>query len=290
MAEPVFRDRDAWATIRGYFYQIQITIQRWMDLEPGEELRLECGEDIDRVGRALCENGTASEQLLLEQVKHREKHLTLRSPEALAALTCFHCHRVANPQVRLRFRYVTNASVGREATSQMPGGVPAIEAWERLRLGSFAPREEGGALGGIRSVLSTVPKPAGVREDDWEALRQFIRAADNTELLGLVRSVEWGTGTTSFELMESKIQQQLVETGRAASSEESHSLYLRLVLFVLKRLSASGPKSLVPENLDGVISAPGLGSADSRLLRMIELLLVSETASSKDIREIGVCT
>jgi hypothetical protein len=283
----VFRDRDAWATIRGYFYQIQITIQRWLDLEPGEELRLECGEDIDRVGRALSESGTGSEaSRLLEQVKHREKPVTLRSAEALAALVSFHRHRVANPQVRLRFRYITNAPVGREAKSHMPGGVPAIEAWERLRSESFGPGEEAGVLAGIRSLLSIVPKPRSVLEEDWRALCQFIRAADDAELLGLVRSVEWGTGTTSFELMESEIEQQLVETGRAASPEESHSLYQRLVLFVLKRLSASGPKSLAPEDLDGVISAPGLGAADSRLLQMVDLLLVSATESLQDIRDI----
>jgi len=150
----VFRDRDVWATFRGYFYQIRVTIQRWLDLEPGEQLQLECGEDIDRVGRALSERGTVSEvSRLLEQLKHREKPVTLRSAEALAALASFHCHRVANPQVCLRFRYITNAPVGREAKSQMLGGVPAIEAWERLRSESLGPGEEVSVLASIRSLL-----------------------------------------------------------------------------------------------------------------------------------------
>jgi len=40
------RDRDAWATIRGYVYQVDVTIDRWLDLQPGQELELERGEDI----------------------------------------------------------------------------------------------------------------------------------------------------------------------------------------------------------------------------------------------------
>ena len=40
-------ERDAWATIRGYVYQVDLTIQRWLELEPGFELELERGEDVD---------------------------------------------------------------------------------------------------------------------------------------------------------------------------------------------------------------------------------------------------
>ena len=77
--------RDAWATIRGYVYQVAVTIARWLELLPGEELHLECGEDIDKVSRALATSADEQSRLL-EQVKHRERSLSLRSPSALDAL------------------------------------------------------------------------------------------------------------------------------------------------------------------------------------------------------------
>ena len=43
------RNRDAWATIRGYVYQVELTIDRWLTLQPEQVLELERGEDIDTV-------------------------------------------------------------------------------------------------------------------------------------------------------------------------------------------------------------------------------------------------
>jgi hypothetical protein len=73
------RDRDAWSTIRGYVYQIDITIQRWLDLLPNQVLELERGEDIDIISRSLIA-GSEERDRLLEQVKHRDSSLTLRKP------------------------------------------------------------------------------------------------------------------------------------------------------------------------------------------------------------------
>ncbi len=71
------RDRDAWNTIRGYVYQVDLTIERWLNLQPGQTLELECGEDIDIVSRSLT--ATPEErQRLLEQVKHRVSSITLK--------------------------------------------------------------------------------------------------------------------------------------------------------------------------------------------------------------------
>jgi hypothetical protein len=72
------RSRDAWATIRGYVYQVDLTILRWLSLTEGQQLELERGEDIDTVSKNLTEMFKATpdeQQRLLEQVKHRDaKH------------------------------------------------------------------------------------------------------------------------------------------------------------------------------------------------------------------------
>src|SRR2546426_12807613 len=84
--QPVFvapTNRDAWSTIRAFVYQADLTIERWLHLDPEQDLQLECGEDIDTVSQFI-QDGV--EERLLEQVKHREENVTLKHESALSAL------------------------------------------------------------------------------------------------------------------------------------------------------------------------------------------------------------
>jgi len=50
MASPEFiplQNRDASRIIRGFLYQIELTIKRWIELDDASILELERGEDID---------------------------------------------------------------------------------------------------------------------------------------------------------------------------------------------------------------------------------------------------
>jgi hypothetical protein len=90
------RARDAWATIQGYVYQVELTIARWIDIQLGEQLELERGEDLDLVSAAVTAFGEELERIL-EQVKHLEPvAVTLHSAQALAN---FHAHRIADPSI-----------------------------------------------------------------------------------------------------------------------------------------------------------------------------------------------
>jgi hypothetical protein len=106
-------ERDAWATIAGFVYQVDLTILRWLNLDDNEWLELECGEDIDTVRQEL-EMDSPQDSRLLEQVKRRKANITLRSSVALVAMANFCIHRATNPNIRLRFRFVTTAETGRE--------------------------------------------------------------------------------------------------------------------------------------------------------------------------------
>jgi len=68
--------RDAWSSIRGFVYQVDLTILSWIDLGEDSILELESGEDIDKIA-----NNFNNEEVLRElwQVKHRDSNLTLRS-------------------------------------------------------------------------------------------------------------------------------------------------------------------------------------------------------------------
>ena len=47
------KNRDAWSTIRGFVYQVDNTILRWIDLQKNEILELEKGEDVDIVTKDI---------------------------------------------------------------------------------------------------------------------------------------------------------------------------------------------------------------------------------------------
>jgi hypothetical protein len=82
----VFReisDRDAWSSIRGYVYQVDHTISRWLDIKPQERIELERGEDYDMINLD-SQGGEVLRQLV--QIKHREDNLTLNSETILESI------------------------------------------------------------------------------------------------------------------------------------------------------------------------------------------------------------
>ena len=46
--------RDATVVIRGYVYQVNTTLLKWIELEPDQRLELEAGEDIDSLQEAVA--------------------------------------------------------------------------------------------------------------------------------------------------------------------------------------------------------------------------------------------
>jgi hypothetical protein len=74
--------RDAWSTIAGFVLQVDFTILRWLNLENGEVLELECGEDIDTIQEQLSAAGI-DETRRMEQITRESGTLTLRTPKAL---------------------------------------------------------------------------------------------------------------------------------------------------------------------------------------------------------------
>lgn len=258
-------NRDAWATIRGFVYQADVTIDRWLSLEPAQELELECGEDIDTVSRYL--EGRADERLL-EQIKHRDANVTLKSGEALAALANAVEHRNNNPHLPLLFRFTTNARPGKELLSPFTGNLPGILAWSRLRLSEIGTQalaasqaegsaEAAGLFRGIRQILSGAQtRPEDLSETTWSRFRQFVETAEDAAMRSLIRDFEWSTGSTAAEEMSDRIQQKLLEQGRASGPTEAYGQYQRLFLHVLKTLSKREGKRLTAAELPEILQQP----------------------------------
>jgi len=204
------RDRDAWSTIRGYVYQVDLTIKRWLDLESHQILELECGEDIDIVGRALLADLEESDRLL-EQVKHRERSLTLRSSEAISAIANFIEHCQTSPTADIIFQFTTNTKVGKEKLSPIPNRIAAIEVWESLRTGESEEENKNAFLAGIRQILKNAKKPSDLQDDTWQKFSNFICISTNEELIALIRKFEWRTNAPEAQSIKKNLQKQLLD-------------------------------------------------------------------------------
>ncbi len=245
--------RDAHATIAGFFYQANITLLRWMALQPGQYLELEAGEDIDTVESADAEPGSA-ERRLLEQLKVRStRSVTLRSPEALEALSNFCGHRASNPDLELQFRYLTTAIAGLERGWSLPDG--GIETWIELRRGGYDEERRSKALGEIRRFLKLGKQPERVSLKAWDAL-QLVLNSDDDALGELVFSFEWALGHGDPDQSEAEVLSILVSLGHGGSAAEAAPVYAHLFAFVFRLLTKPGPKILTIEGLAAELNAP----------------------------------
>src|SRR5262249_52927408 len=152
---------------------------------------------IDTVQKALFSN-EEEQARLLEQIKHREENLTIRSPEAVETIASFYEHLLANPELDLRFRYVTNAKIGKERPSYLPKRIPAIRAWNQIHGNELKIDDRAAVLSGIRRLLNKASKPEGLNDETWKVFAAFIAGATDDDLVGFIRRVEWRTEVTSL--------------------------------------------------------------------------------------------
>ncbi|MBN1607839.1 MAG: hypothetical protein JW940_14470 [Polyangiaceae bacterium] len=250
-------DRDAWATIRGFVYQVDTTILRWLDLregEAGEALELEAGEDIDRICAALANEGRQ-----LEQVKHREAPLTLRSAECIEAISNFAEHRRNNPDVTLLFQFTTCAGVTAERPS--PLRKPALELWQAVRRGVLGDDERREVLSGTLSIMREWVRPRGVSDESWNALLQELDEGGQNWLEQVIDAFDWVTSAPDSTDVQRDVRQRLVDTGRAPDSQAAVALHERLFFHVFRVLSERGRKRLTPGELVTVSTDTGAPAA-----------------------------
>lgn len=262
------RSRDAWPAIRGYVYQVDLTIERWLHLEDDEVLELERGEDIDLISRAL---GTAPDEQgrLLEQVKHRQRAVTLRSPSAQAALANAFIHQTANPGLKLVFRYATNARPGRERGVAFSDGEAGITEWERLRRGEVLDGRKPATLAVLRGLLRSSRTPKGIERLAWRDFQAFIAHSTDEELADFIRRFEWATGVPESAVLEAEIRRKLVEGGYAPDDETAAQLHDRLLVHVFRLLSEPGLKRLTAAERAAQLTKGTLTPEDRRLLDQI---------------------
>jgi hypothetical protein len=246
-------NREASHTIRGYVYQVHLTIERWLNLQPEQRLNLERGEDIDLVSYSL----SGEEQIRLEQVKDHKSNVTLRS--AVNSIAYFIEHRQNNPKNRC-FLYTTTSEVGKEQDlPERLKKIPGILVWEQLRKGCLKNISQDEALRGIREILSrdVKKKPDKLPDKTWNFFCNFVINGKDDELLNLIRNFEWNTTADDLKLLSKRVIKLLIDRQHGiADGIEAQKQYERLFFYVLHLLAQSGLKQLTVNDRNTQLSRP----------------------------------
>tara|TARA_R110002049_G_scaffold300016_1_gene490570 strand:- start:10991 stop:15193 length:4203 start_codon:yes stop_codon:yes gene_type:complete len=271
------RNRDAAHIIRGFVYQTDLTILRWLSLNDQDCLHLESGEDIDLIVNHLA-GEVSSEERLQEQVKSRKRNLTLRSADAVSTVANAVESLLKNPSAIFRFLFTTNAGIGQERGFPRLAGLKTLEAWGALR-DTIEPAERLLIVKGVRRVLGATVRPRKLPSPTWNVFQQWLNSIDNPGLERFIRSFEWSTGNPVSEQLEDTICRYLQDNGFALTFDEAKAVYCRLFLTVFRTLSGDGLKLLTAKDLRNTLAVlcdPGQAAAISELrdwLDSIELRL-----------------
>jgi hypothetical protein len=271
------RQQDASPTIRGFKYQIQLTLHRWLDLGDDEVLYLECGEDVDRV---LGETDLTGAQRELEQIKARGRNVTLRTPDVLTALANFGVHLKTNPNLSIRFRFTTTALAGREKLSPLGKGIGAIQAWETLRKKLQWTADDDNLHTKLAQLIRTSSCPEKCPPDAWATLMKIVDGSGPVPFAKYLVSFEWSCGSPSPEDLSETLLSRLGalpgDTGVDDPSREQR--YNQLIAALLDLLSHDGEKKLTKAILTATLARPTLTAHDRARLKLLEQHSASQGA------------
>lgn len=252
----VSRDRDAWKTIRGFGYQIALTVERWLRLTHVETLELENGEDIDRITPSLVNDEEVSARVL-EQVKHLDANVTLRNGACLEALGNAVDHLEQNPGKELYFQFTTTAEVGLEQKSPLKPE-RGIEVWEKLRIDKNEVPDNVRKVEYIRDLVLSGSQPPQFPDPIWAKHLKFWKEKSVDEILLLICRFTWLTGQADLAIDWARIDEAIIGSGFADNQSDARNLTNRLIAAVLQKLSVKGRKTLTAGDLKAAIANASL--------------------------------
>ena len=277
------RDRDAHAVIAGFTYQIDLTLLKWLELNDGEFLYLESGEDFDTVGQQLFPKSCERPERILAQVKKRSGPVTLRSKEAVSALASFREHIVNNPNQSLFFRYVTNARVGKDRIHAQER-IALIPLWEKIRKRSLAASEIADSLLIIQSALSSVLRPKNISTKTWQPFIEFIHSASSQELLSFIDQVEWATEQAQPQETAEYVRDR-IQTRLDVGYNESIRLYETLFIFLTRKLTLNEIRVVDAQTINEIVASKKGIFPEAELRELSRSFrLMQESISNQDSR------
>jgi len=182
--------RQAVASLRGYAYQLYASALAWLSLKAGQSLFLEVAEDYAVV---------ADQALKGVQVKDTAASgsITINNPDVLEALNSYVDLVQRNPDMRVSFRFLTTANLGRERdVSERIDGIGVLDYWRRAAAGSDVTP--------LRKALLAASITGPVRD--------FIEARDSAQLReDLLKPIHWDCHQESLEDISAQLEGSLIE-------------------------------------------------------------------------------
>ncbi|NYH24235.1 hypothetical protein [Paraburkholderia bryophila] len=199
--------RQASASLRGYIYQLHLSLAAWIRLESDGELHLEVAEDYAE----LLSSPDRLEQILhATQAKEtsESKSVTLNSADVLKTIESLFSLQEANPGRRVRVTFLTTSPIGKENKEPLPCGIPALEFWQRLASGDLD--DPADLLGALRMRF-----PEGT-------LGLFLQSCSPKEFMErLVERLVFACGALSWQEIEERSRERLVEIRETVQAHPS---------------------------------------------------------------------
>ena len=165
--------RQANDSLRGYLYQILHSVNAWLDLAGNEILYLEGVEDFDKL---------SDEAAMVVQVKDTQHNITLRSQEVKKAINDYWDLQAENPNLKVKFRFLTRSQIGTEQDSPFEKSQPGLHVWKHCS--------------GDEAAITKISEFLQAEEKISEEVADFLKRTEPQQIYEqLIEPITWETGS-----------------------------------------------------------------------------------------------
>ncbi len=257
------KNRDAYATINGFVYQVNLSIYEWITISDNEYLALEAGEDIDKIILDI-QNDTLVREL--GQAKYRGNNITINTNSFLESIFNFYNHKKENPSIKLIFRFITNAEFGLEKNPSFKN-TPALSIWVDSQTKKFGEVKEN--IDTLKNIILKSTKPDKLKEDNWNNWKERLKKMSLVEWHNFIKDFKFAQDSKNNE----DLKQTIINCLASYSSPNAEKLYYFLFAFVFNHLTQKERDILNKKELDKKIenelsslSKAGISSLNEEIL------------------------
>ena len=134
------------------------------------------------------------------QVKDTKRPITLRSPEVKAAINNYWKLQSDNPNLKVKFRFLTRSQIGVEQGNPFGEGQAGLRIWSHCS--------------GDEAAITKISKFLQVEEKILKEIVDFLKQAEPQQIYEkLIEPIAWETGNKGASFVEKSIDDKLVHHG-----------------------------------------------------------------------------
>ncbi|MDB5226897.1 MAG: hypothetical protein JWN78_1090 [Bacteroidota bacterium] len=260
-------NRDAWYVIRGYVYQVDYTILKWINLANNEILELEKGEDIDIINDKITEFDIRE----LEQVKYLENNITLNNEKSLETILNYFLHRTNNPNTKIIFRFITNTSYGIERPAIFISGEAGIDVWNKLCETENIDVNDNRLIlikDHLKNTCNKFISRKDAQTNNWLLFSNYLKDSSPESFKEFIFNFNWSINKGDATQINETIKQALLSKFKV-EKKDSEQIYSKLFLYVFKLLTHKETKQLALADLNNCIKKQ-VSQSDQLLLNLLK--------------------